>query len=228
MTLCDAAGVHDASVAEWVAAVLLADAKRLPEFDDSQRDRGEWHHVELADVEGMHVLVLGHGSIGAAVEKRLAPFGVTLHCASRAGRRDGVHAIDELPDLLGEADAVVVLVPLTDDTRGLLDADALARMKPGALLINAARGPVVDTDALVAALHERPRSAPRSTSPTPSRCRRATRCGRRRGSSSRRTSPATSRASRAGRWSSSPTRSAATWPASRCATSSATATDDLC
>jgi phosphoglycerate dehydrogenase-like enzyme len=153
VTLCDAAGVHDASVAEWVAAVLLADAKRLPYFDDALR-RGEWDHVELADVEGMHVLILGHGSIGRAVEERLAPFGVTFTRVARRAR-DGVHAIDELPDLLGVADAIVVLVPLTDATRALVDADTLARLKPGALLINAARGPIVDTDAVVAALNER-------------------------------------------------------------------------
>src|SRR3954447_26514382 len=166
VTLCDAAGVHDASVAEWVAAVLLADAKRLPFFEDARR-RGEWDRVELADVEGMHVLVLGHGSIGRAVEERLAPFGVTFTRVARRAR-DGVHAIDELPDLLADADAVVVLVPLTEATRGLVDADALARLKPGALLINAARGPVVDTDALVAALTEgRIRAALDVTDPEP-------------------------------------------------------------
>src|SRR4051812_4943188 len=153
VTLCDAAGVHDASVAEWVLAVLLADAKRLSHFDDARR-RGEWDRVGLADVEGMHVLILGHGSIGGGVEERLAPFGVTVTRVARRAR-DGVHAIGELPDLLGDADAVVVLVPLTDDTRGLVDADILARLNPGALLVNAARGPVVDTDALVAALNER-------------------------------------------------------------------------
>jgi|1186.fasta_scaffold198234_2 phosphoglycerate dehydrogenase-like enzyme len=153
VALCDAAGVHDASVAEWVAAVLLAAAKKLPELLDAQR-AGDWEHRELDDVEGMTVLILGHGSIGAAVEKRLAPFGVGFVRVARRGR-DGVHAIDELPARLGDADAVVVLVPLTDETRGLLDEAALARMKPGALLINAARGPVVDTDALVAALRER-------------------------------------------------------------------------
>jgi phosphoglycerate dehydrogenase-like enzyme len=153
ITLCDAAGVHDASVAEWVAATLLADAKRLPEFGEFQR-LGAWRHLELADVEGMSVLILGHGSIGRAVETRLAPFGVRfIRVARRA--RDDVHAIDELPDLIGDADAVVVLVPLTGQTRGLLDAKTLARMKEGALLINAARGPVVDTGALLQALDER-------------------------------------------------------------------------
>jgi phosphoglycerate dehydrogenase-like enzyme len=166
VTLCDAAGVHDASVAEWVAAVVLADAKRLPDFYDAQR-AGEWRHRALADVEGMDVLILGHGSIGRAVEVRLAPFHVRFKRVARRARA-GVHAIDELPDLLGEADAVVVLVPLTDATRGLLDAQMLARMKPGALLINAARGPVVDTGALVTALKEqRIRAALDVTDPEP-------------------------------------------------------------
>ena len=153
VTLCDAAGVHDASVAEWVAATLLADAKRLREFGEFQR-LATWDHLELADVEGMSVLILGHGSIGRAVESRLAPFGVGFTRVARRAR-DGVHAIGELPDLIGDADVVVVLVPLTDQTRGLLDADILGRMKAGALLINAARGPVVDTGALLDALNDR-------------------------------------------------------------------------
>jgi phosphoglycerate dehydrogenase-like enzyme len=166
ITLCDAAGVHDASVAEWVAAVLLADAKRLPEFGEFQR-LASWRHLELADLEGMSVLVLGHGSIGRAVESRLAPFGVSFTRVARRAR-DGVHAIEELPDLIGDADVVVVLVPLTDQTRGLLDADLLGRMKSGALLINAARGPVVDTDALLQALDaKRIRAALDVTDPEP-------------------------------------------------------------
>jgi phosphoglycerate dehydrogenase-like enzyme len=153
VTLCDAAGVHDASVAEWVAAVLLSDAKRLPEFGEFQR-LASWRHLELADLEGMAVLILGHGSIGRAVESRLAPFGVGFTRVARRAR-DGVHAIGELPELIGGADVVVVLVPLTDETEGLLDADMLARMKEGALLVNAARGPVVDTRALLDALEAR-------------------------------------------------------------------------
>jgi phosphoglycerate dehydrogenase-like enzyme len=166
VTLCDAAGVHDASVAEWVAAVFLADAKRLPQFEEARR-AGEWRHDELADVEGLELLILGHGSIGRAVEVRLAPFHVRFTRVARRARA-GVHAIDELPELIGGADAVVVLVPLTDATRGLVDAPMLARMKPGALLVNAARGPVVVTDALVAALNEqRIRAALDVTDPEP-------------------------------------------------------------
>jgi phosphoglycerate dehydrogenase-like enzyme len=166
VTLCDAAGVHDASVAEWVAAVILADAKRLPQFEEARR-AGEWRNDELEEVEGLELLILGHGSIGRAVEVRLAAFHVRFTRVARRARA-GVHAIDELPELIGGADAVVVLVPLTDATRGLVDAPMLARMKPGALLVNAARGPVVVTDALVAALNEqRIRAALDVTDPEP-------------------------------------------------------------
>ena len=152
VTLCDAAGVHDASVAEWVVAVILAAAKRLPQFVEAQQ-AGEWRRVALADVDGMTVLIVGYGAIGRAVEARLVPFGARLQRVARRAR-DGVQPIEELPALLGQADAVVVLVPLTQETRGLVDAAVLARMKSGALLVNAARGPVVDTDALLAALRE--------------------------------------------------------------------------
>jgi phosphoglycerate dehydrogenase-like enzyme len=166
VTLCDAAGVHDTSVAEWVAAVLFGFAKRIPDFLGAQVD-GEWRPLEVEDVEGMTVLILGHGSIGRKVEECLAPFGVNFVRVARRAR-DGVHAIGELPELIGDADAVVVLVPLTDETRGLVDSATLAALKPGAMLINAARGPVVDTAALVEALRgRRIRAALDVTDPEP-------------------------------------------------------------
>jgi phosphoglycerate dehydrogenase-like enzyme len=101
------------------------------------------------------VLVVGYGRIGRAIARRFAPFEVTLTAvASRARAGDElvphVHGIDELPDLLPDHDVVVVIVPLTDSTRGLVDASLLGGMPDGALLVNVARGPVVDTDALVA------------------------------------------------------------------------------
>jgi phosphoglycerate dehydrogenase-like enzyme len=97
------------------------------------------------------VLIVGAGAIGEAAAARLAPFEVRLTMVARTAR-DGVHGIDELPDLLPDADVVVLLVPLTDATRGMVDAQFLARMPDGALLVNAARGPVVVTDALAAEL----------------------------------------------------------------------------
>jgi phosphoglycerate dehydrogenase-like enzyme len=113
------------------------------------------------------VLVLGYGSIGRAVATRLAPFGVrAVGIARRA--REGVEPPEALARLLPEADAVVVLLPHTPETDRLVDAAFLARMKPGAILINAARGRIVHTEALVQALHaRRVRAALDVTDPEP-------------------------------------------------------------
>jgi phosphoglycerate dehydrogenase-like enzyme len=149
--LCDARGVHDVTVAEWVLAGILAERRGLPRFA-LQQAAGTWEGGGAAgELFGSRVLIVGHGSIGQAVEKRLAPFEVTVTRVARTAR-EGVHATSELPLLLPEADIVVVLVPLTSSTRGLVDKDFLAAMPEGALLVNAARGPVADTDALVSEL----------------------------------------------------------------------------
>ncbi|MBW8485859.1 2-hydroxyacid dehydrogenase [Actinomadura parmotrematis] len=175
VTLCNSGTVHDGPVAEWIVAVLLATNKELPRYLDRQR-AGEWDaagntaHAAgpgSADLAEQHVLVIGHGSIGRALERRLVPFGtrvtgVALH------PRDGVHGPDELPDLLPQADAVVLLAPATDRTRGMVDAAFLDRMRPGALLVNAARGALVDTGALLDALRAgRVRAALDATDPEP-------------------------------------------------------------
>ena len=97
------------------------------------------------------MLIIGFGSIGRALERRLEPFGVSVIGVAR-NARDGVYAVSALPELIGRADAVVVLAPLTAETTGLVDSALLAGMRDGALLVNAGRGAVVDTDALVAEL----------------------------------------------------------------------------
>jgi phosphoglycerate dehydrogenase-like enzyme len=155
VTLCNAAGVHDASTAELALALTLASIREIPRFAASQAS-STWEPLVLRSaLADSRVLVVGYGRIGRAVARRFAPFEVTLTAvASRAREGDElvahVHGIDELPGLLAQHDVVVVIVPLTDATRGLFDADALSRMPDGALLVNVARGPVVDTDALVA------------------------------------------------------------------------------
>lgn len=144
-TLCSARGARDAPVAEWVVAALLGVTSRLLECARIQT----WTKRSVIDLGGWRVLVVGMGSIGRRVQEYLAPFGTeVIGVASRA--REDLHGIDELPALLPGADAVVVLAPLTDATRGLIGAVELAAMPDGAVLINAARGPVVDTEALVA------------------------------------------------------------------------------
>jgi phosphoglycerate dehydrogenase-like enzyme len=146
-TLCNARGTRDAPVAEWVVGALIGDA--YGQFTAARERR--WSDAQPRELQGTTVLLVGFGSIGRALEARLEPFGVEVIGVARHAR-DGVHAVGELPDLVGQADAVVLLTPLTVGTRGLFDAGLLARMRDGALLVNAGRGAVVDTDALVAEL----------------------------------------------------------------------------
>lgn len=155
VTLCNAAGVHDASTAELALTLTLASIRQIPDFVASQA-RSQWESLELRPaLADRRVLVVGYGHIGQAIVRRFTPFEVAVTAvASRAREGDElvphVHGIDELPDLLPEHDVVVVIVPLMDSTRGLFDASMLGRMPAGALLVNVARGGVVDSDALVA------------------------------------------------------------------------------
>ena len=151
VTLCSGRGIHDASTAELALALTLASLSAIPEFVAAQQ-RHEWAFQWRQALADKRVLVVGYGAIGAAIEARLTPFEVEIVRVARSARA-GVHAVDELPGLLPEADVVIVCVPLTDTTRGLVDAEFLARMREGALLVNVARGAVVVTDDLVAALH---------------------------------------------------------------------------
>ena len=155
VTLYNAAGVHDASTAELAVGLTLASLRRLDEFARAQ-ESGTWMTGTFDALADKHVLVLGHGRIGQAVERRLAPFEVEITRVARTRRvlDDGalVHGIDELPDLLPAADVVILIVPQSPATVGLVDAEFLARMKPGALLVNVGRGRLVVTDDLVDAV----------------------------------------------------------------------------
>ena len=154
--LCDGAGVHDASVADWTVMTILATYRRLPQLVAAQLE-GTWRRPaigEMRDLEGLSVLIVGYGSIGRAVESRLLPFGVTVRRVARTAR-DGVSDASDLPNLLPEADVVIVLLPLTQETERVVDATFLSRMRQGALLVNPARGRLVDTAALVRALEQR-------------------------------------------------------------------------
>jgi phosphoglycerate dehydrogenase-like enzyme len=148
--LCNARGVHDASTAELAVALVLASLRGLPGFTRAQ-DRGEWAPEQRTSLADRTVLIVGYGSVGAAVEARLSGFECTVLRVAR-GAREGVSDMSALPDLLRRADVVVLTVPMTHETAGLVDAAFLAAMPDGALLVNVARGPVVDTDALVAEL----------------------------------------------------------------------------
>ena len=150
VTLCNGRGIHDASTAELVLTLILASLRCIPDFVRNMGDeqwRPQWRPA-LAD---KRVLIVGYGAVGRAIEDRLAPFEVEVVRVARS-TREGVHAFEDLPALLPEVDVVVLVVPLTEETKGLVDATFIDRMKPGALLVNAARGAVVVTDDLVAAL----------------------------------------------------------------------------
>lgn len=147
VTLCNARGVHDASAAELAVALILASLRGLPDYV-RQAQNGEWHRETRPSLADRRVLVVGSGSIGAALERRLDGFECDLVRVARRSR-EGVHGWDELPDLLPAAEVVVLLVPLTAETRGMVDTAFLQRMRDGALLVNMARGAVVDTAALL-------------------------------------------------------------------------------
>jgi phosphoglycerate dehydrogenase-like enzyme len=166
VTLCNARGVHDASTAEWVVAVTLAALRDLPYFAAEQTAR-RWSYRFTDCLAGKSVLIVGYGSIGAAVERRLAGFEVEVRRVARRAR-DGVASVSELPELLPGADVVIVLAPVTPETIGMVDARFLGLMKDGALLVNAARGSLVVTDALTGELRRgRLRAAVDVTDPEP-------------------------------------------------------------
>jgi phosphoglycerate dehydrogenase-like enzyme len=153
VTLCNARGAHDAATAEWTVGVIVAHLRNFPRFAAAQ-EAGRWDFTVSESVAGKRVLIVGYGSIGGAVERRLAGWEVTIERIARTAR-PGVPGMADLHPALARADVVVLLVPVTDETRQLAGAEFLASMKDGALLVNAARGAIVDTYALLKELNAR-------------------------------------------------------------------------
>jgi phosphoglycerate dehydrogenase-like enzyme len=174
VVLCDAQGMHNIPTAEWAVTAILSSLKFFPFYRDIQRE-GDWQRSSEVDgayremhrgetlttfrifqeeLYGKRVMIVGYGSIGKSIEERLLPFGVEIVRVARRAR-EGVEGIDRLPQLLPEADVVVLIVPLTEETTGLIGAKELGRMRRGALLVNAARGAVVQTEALLEALQSK-------------------------------------------------------------------------
>jgi phosphoglycerate dehydrogenase-like enzyme len=189
VTICNARDAHNISTAEWTIASILAMLKYFPFYLDVQRS-GQWkrrfeasaHYasvtgdtrpiyppVMLEELTGKTVLLVGYGSIGKDIERMLAPFNVDLLRVARSARTDPeVHAVIELDGLLPRAQVVILILPATGESNKLIGVKQLALMPHGALLVNAARGPIVDTDALVAALNAgRVRAALDVTDPEP-------------------------------------------------------------
>ncbi len=149
-TLCNGRGVHSAGTSELALALILASQRGLLDAMAAQRE-ARWDNPELSSLADRRVLVVGAGSVAQAVVDRLLPFEVEITQVARTAR-DGVHGIDELVPLLRQADIVVVTVPWSETTHHLLDATTLAALPDGALVVNVARGAVVDTDALLTEL----------------------------------------------------------------------------
>ncbi|WP_194902835.1 2-hydroxyacid dehydrogenase [Quadrisphaera sp. INWT6] len=152
--LANGAGIHDASTSELAVGLALA---KLRGIDAAVRDADQaaWRPAKRRSLADRKVLLLGVGGIGGAIAARLAPFEVDLVRVATTARTDehgAVHGVDELPELLPEAEVVVIGLPLTDSTRGIVDAAFLAALPDGALLVNVGRGALVDTDALLAEL----------------------------------------------------------------------------
>jgi phosphoglycerate dehydrogenase-like enzyme len=150
VALCSARGTRDAPVAEWVVGTILDRFKGLARFR-RQQEQAQWKPRMPRELAGSRVLIVGYGSIGRAVEDRLRPFGVEV-TGVRSRQRGTTPGVDALDELLPPADVVIVLLPASPETLGLIEKQRLARMKTGALLVNAGRGTVVDTDALCAEL----------------------------------------------------------------------------
>jgi phosphoglycerate dehydrogenase-like enzyme len=150
VAITNSRGVFDGPIAEYVLGLVLAFAKDLPGTLAAQ-DRREWRHRETEPVAGKRAVVVGSGPIGRAIARVLGCVGMHTELVGRRAA-EGVHAFDALPALLPDADHLVLAAPLTEATRGMLDAAALALMKPTARVINIGRGGLVVEPDLVAAL----------------------------------------------------------------------------
>ena len=189
VTICNARGAHNISTAEWTVSAILAMLKHFPAFFEMQQE-GLWKRrfesparyariagdnrplyppVMLEELTGKTVLLVGHGAIGQEIERMLEPFHVELLRVARTARTEPVvHGVGELEALLPLADVVILILPHTPESDKLMGARQLALLRQGALLVNAARGPIVDTDALVKALQAgRIRAALDVTDPEP-------------------------------------------------------------
>jgi phosphoglycerate dehydrogenase-like enzyme len=156
VAISSASGVHAVPLAEWSIFGLLAFAKGLPRLrlDATQRS---WEHYPTGELRGQTLLVVGVGAIGAEVARLASAFGMRVigvkrDLAEQVPHVESVHPPEQLRELVNGADAIVVTLPLTDETRGLIDRETIERMRDGAVFVNVGRGKVVDEDALIDAL----------------------------------------------------------------------------
>ncbi len=166
VTLCNATGVHDAATSELAVGMMIASQRRLPELVRAQ-GRRVWDQQMSSSLADQRVLVIGAGNIGRAIQRRLEGFECDVTMVGRSAR-EGVRPSSELPLLLPQAEIVVLILPLSEETTGLVDASFLAQLPDGALLVNVARGQVVVTADLLTELEAgRLRAALDVTDPEP-------------------------------------------------------------
>jgi phosphoglycerate dehydrogenase-like enzyme len=151
MTLCNGKSIHDDSTAELAVGLIIASLRGFPDFVRNQ-DKSDWVHVKNKSINDRKIGIIGFGSIGTTIAKMLSGFTVEIIAFTQSGR-DNTIAITDLDKHLPTLDVVILILPLTKESKHLFDAKRLSLMKDGALLVNVARGPIVATDALVKELN---------------------------------------------------------------------------
>lgn len=150
LTLCNARGVHDYSTAELAITFMLSHFRDFKKIQSAQ-SHSSWNHYRVGSLAEKRIGIVGAGSIATTLTNLLSNFPVEIEIFGRTART-GVYAITSLAERISDLDVLVLLVPLSPETRGLIGSKELTAMKDGALLINIARGPVVDTQALITEL----------------------------------------------------------------------------
>ena len=156
VAISTASGVHGVPLAEWSIFGLLAFTKGLPRLRRDAVER-RWDHYPTTELRGQTLLVVGVGVIGLEVARLASAFGMRVIGVKRNATEqlphvESVHPPEALGELVGAADAIVVTLPLTEETRGLIDRETIARMRDGTILVNVGRGAVIDEDAMIEAL----------------------------------------------------------------------------
>jgi phosphoglycerate dehydrogenase-like enzyme len=151
ITLCNGKSIHDDSTAELAVGLTIASLRGFADFVRNQ-DKSEWVHTRNKSINDRKIGIVGFGSIGSTIAKMLAGFAVEIVAFTQSGR-DNTIAIADLDKHLPTLDVVILILPLTPESKHLFNAKRLALMKDGALLVNVARGPIVETDALVKELN---------------------------------------------------------------------------
>ena len=151
ITLCNGKSIHDDSTAELAVGLIIASLRGFPDFVRNQ-DKSDWVHVKNKSINDRKIGIIGFGSIGTTIAKMLSGFAVEIIPFTQSGR-DNTIAITDLNKHLPTLDVVILILPLTKESKHLFDAKRLSLMKDGALLVNVARGPIVETDALVKELN---------------------------------------------------------------------------